>query len=152
MKFWCNPTGLGVRSDGKGDGAFGAKRGDRLHLGTDFLSVAGQGVVAPVDCQYRRFVQRVYATDSTYTGMELETQEFMLTFFYISPSINHMDFVKAGELMGLAQDINAKWGDPMQNHIHLQVAFKPYGAIIKGGSWNTKLIYVNPLHFIDIGV
>jgi hypothetical protein len=152
MKFWVNPTGLGVRSDGAGDGKFGAKRGDRVHLGTDFLSVAGQGVVACVDAQYRRFVRRVYATDSTYTGMELETETFMLTYFYVSPSINHMDFVKAGDLIGLAQDIKAKWGDPMRNHIHMQLAIKPYGAIIKGGSWNTNLIYINPLHFIDIGV
>lgn len=152
MKFWINPTGGGVRSDGKGDGHFGAKRGERIHLGTDFLAEAGQGVVAPVDSQYRRFVRRVYATDATYTGMELETKEFMLTFFYVSPSVNHMDFVKAGDLIGIAQDINAKWGDPMLNHIHMQLAIKPYGAVIKGSSWNTKLIYLDPLHFIDIGV
>jgi hypothetical protein len=75
MKFWVNPTGLGVRSDGAGDGQFGAKRGARVHLGTDFLSEAGQGVVAPIDAQYRRYIARVYATDATYTGMELETQE-----------------------------------------------------------------------------
>jgi hypothetical protein len=152
MKFWVNPTGLEVRSDGAGDGAFGAKRGDRVHLDTDFLAIAGQGVVAPVNAQYRRRVNRVYPTDSTYTGMELETKEFMITFFYVSPSINHMEFVKAGELIGIAQDINAKWGDPMLNHVHMQLAIKPYGAVIKGGSWNTGLIYINPLNFIDIGV
>jgi hypothetical protein len=152
MKFWCSPTGLGLRSDPKGDGSFGAKRGDRIHLGVDFLAVVGQGVVAPVDAQYRRFIQRVYATDKTYTGMELETKEFMLTFFYISASINHMEFVKAGELIGIAQDINAKWGDPMANHIHLQLAIKPYGAVIKGGTWNTQLIHINPLNFIDLEV
>lgn len=152
MKFWVNPTGKGVRSDASGDGKFGAKRGDRLHLGVDFLADAGQGVVAPVDAQYRRRVGRVYATDSTYIGMELESTNFMLTFFYVSPSINHMEFVKAGQLIGLAQDINAKWGDPMLNHIHMQLAIKPYGAIIKGGSWNTRLIYINPLLFIDLGV
>jgi hypothetical protein len=152
MKFWVNPTGCEVRSDASGDGHFGAKRGERFHLGTDFVAVAGQGVVAPVDAQYRRKVTRVYSSDARYTGMELETKEFMLTFFYVDPSINHMDFVKAGQLIGLAQDINAKWGDPMINHTHFQLAIKPYGAIIKGGIWNTKLIYINPLHFIDVGV
>lgn len=152
MKFWVNPTGSGLRSDPSGDGAFGAKRGDRVHLGVDFLAVAGQGVVSPVDAQYRRFVQRVYATDATYTGMELETKEFMLTFFYISPSINHMEFVKAGDLIGIAQDITAKWGEPMLNHVHMQLALKPYGAIVKGGLWNTQLIYINPLNFIDLEV
>ena len=152
MKFWVNPTGKGVRSDGAGDGYFGAKRGERTHLGTDFLSDRGQGVVAPVDSQYRRLVKRVYANDANYQGMEFETQEFMITLFYVSASINHMEFVKAGQLIGMAQDINRKHGDPMLNHIHLQVAIKPYGAIIKGGSWNTRLIYLNPLHFIDIGV
>ncbi|MHA2068416.1 MAG: hypothetical protein ACXABY_28975 [Candidatus Thorarchaeota archaeon] len=152
MKFWINPTGQGVRTDASGDGTFGAKRGERFHLGTDFVADAGQGIVAPVDSQYRRKVARVYSGDPTYTGMELETKEFMITFFYVSPSINHLDFVKAGELIGLAQDINAKHGDPMINHVHMQVAIKPYGAIIKGGQWNTKLIYINPLHFIDMEV
>lgn len=152
MKFWVNPTGLGVRSDGAGDGKFGASRGDRIHLGTDFLSVAGQGVVAPIDAQYRRYVNRVYAGDPNYTGMEFETKDFKITFFYVSPSINHMEWVKAGQLVGLAQDIVAKHGEPMRNHIHMQVAIRPYSAIIKGGQWNTKDIYVNPLHFVDIGV
>jgi murein DD-endopeptidase MepM/ murein hydrolase activator NlpD len=152
MKFWVNPTGGKVRSDAAGDGQFGAKRGERFHLGVDFEAEAGQGVVAPVDSQYRRFVRRVYATDALYTGMELETQEFLLTFFYVSPSIDHQTSVKAGQLIGLAQDINSKWGDPMINHVHFQLAIKPYGAIIKGGVWNTKVIYINPLHFIDMGV
>jgi len=152
MKFWCSPTGQGVRSDASGDGKFGAKRGERVHLGTDFLSVAGQGIVAPIDSQYRRFVRRVYASDATYTGMELETTEFLLTFFYVSPSVDHMTFLKAGELIGFAQDIVAKHGEPMLNHIHLQVALKPYAAVIKGGQWNTRLIYLNPLHFIDVNV
>ncbi|MHA2064777.1 MAG: hypothetical protein ACXABY_10425 [Candidatus Thorarchaeota archaeon] len=149
MKFWVNPTGKGVRSDSEGDGNFGARRKERTHLGTDFTAEAGQGVVAPVDSQYRRFVKRVYTNDATYTGMEFETAEFLITMFYVSPSINHMEHVVAGQLIGLAQDINAKHGDPMINHIHLQVALKPYSAIIRQGWWNTNNIYINPLILID---
>jgi hypothetical protein len=63
-----------------------------------------------------------------------------------------MALVKAGELIGFAQNVVEKHGAPMLNHVHFQLALKPYGAIIKGGEWNTKLIYINPLHFIDIGV
>ena len=149
MKFWVNPTGKEIRNDSEGEGTFGAKRGERYHLGTDFTAEAGQGIVAPVDSQYRRRVKRVYANDPNYGGMELETNEFIITFFYVSPSINHMEFVRAGQLIGLAQDIHAKYGDPMINHIHCQVAIKTYAAIIKGGSWNTRLIYINPLILID---
>jgi hypothetical protein len=72
--------------------------------------------------------------------------------FYVSPSVNHMDFVVAGQLVGLAQDIAAKYGVEMIPHVHMQVAVKPYGGIIKGGAWNTKPIYLNPLIFIDMGV
>ncbi len=152
MKFWVNPTGQIVRNDAAGEGTFGAKRGDRAHLGTDFECIPGQGVVATTDMQYRRYVKRVYATDMKYVGMEFESSAFVITMFYVSPSRDHMSFVKAGELVGLAQGISEKYGHPMMDHVHLQVALKPYAAIIKGGQWNTKPIYINPLILIDVGV
>lgn len=152
-KIWCNPTGQGVRSDSGGDGKFGAPRGERPHFGTDFLCDPGQGVVAVTDMQYRRLVERVYVDDTTYRGMEFETPYgHLITYFYVDSSINHLEQVKAGQLVGLAQDISKKYGGGMKPHVHVQVAMRPYTAIIKGGSWNTKLVYVNPLIFIDLEV
>ncbi len=150
MKAWKNPTGFEVRSDEQGDGTFGSPRGDHIHLGTDFTCVPGQGVMLPCDAQYRRFVRRVYATDALYTGMEFETTSFLITMFYVFPSIDHMTQAYAGTVVAQAQDISAKYGESMTPHVHMQVALKPYSAVIKGGAWNTKPIYINPLIFIEV--
>ena len=147
--MWVNPTGLGLRSDELGSGKFGSLRGDRIHLGQDFICEPGQGIVACTDMQYRRYVQRVYATDPNYHGMEFESDGMLITYFYVDPSINHMEFVKAGQWVALAQNVSAKYGPAMTPHVHVQICFMPYTLIIKGGQWNTQLVYIDPLRYID---
>ena len=148
-RMWIKPVDGGLRSDRAGDGAFGAKRGERTHLGQDYLADAGAGVVAPADGQYRRKI-RVYSATDKFIGMEFEANYGMMyLLYYVDPSINHLEFVKAGQLIGLAQDIAGYHQGGMENHVHFQMWFKPFILLLKDGTWNNNNVYVNPNMFID---
>jgi hypothetical protein len=147
--MWVKPVDGGYRDDPAGSGFFGASRGKRTHLGQDYLADAGAGVVAPADGQYRRKIQ-VYSKTAEFKGMEFEANFGMLySLYYVDPSINHMNFVKAGELIGLAQNIADYHGPPMENHVHLQIWFKPLVLLLKNGTFNKENVYVNPRLLID---
>lgn len=125
--FPPNNTGA-VRNDSAGAGHFGAPRGNRRHLGVDYLSPAGANVVAPVSGEVLR-ISNVYrdeaknrhlraiviqnTTDASYTAKVL----------YVQPSadIRPGIFVERGKtILGVTQslrDIHPNATD----HIHVQI-------------------------------
>jgi len=113
-----NPTGLGIRSDPAGDGHFGASRGNRKHEGLDFLVAPGQIVKAVIAGKLVRAYP--YVDDVIFAGCRLWGKDFMAKMFYFIPheKLIHED-VLAGEEIGIAQDISAKYGGGMKAHIHV---------------------------------
>ena len=113
-----NPTGLGIRSDPGGDGHFGASRGDRKHEGIDFLCTPGQVVRAVI--AGKLVSAYPYAGDVIFAGCRLWGKDFMAKMFYFIPNENLInEDVLAGEDIGIAQDISAKYGGGMKPHIHV---------------------------------
>ena len=114
----CNPTGKGIRSDKQGDGHFGASRGNRTHQGLDFLCEPGQIVRAAISGKLSR--SRPYHNDTEYVGCGIWGKKYMVKMWYFTPyeDLIH-DQVKAGQEIGLAQDISQKYGGSMLPHIHL---------------------------------
>jgi hypothetical protein len=116
-----SPTGLGVRNDAAGHGYYGAKRGTRLHMGMDFLCKYAQDVVSPID----GFVERIaypYAGDRDYKGLVIRGSQLTIKLFYVAP----WDWIigteiKQGDVVGMAQDISAKYGGKMLPHVHLSI-------------------------------
>jgi hypothetical protein len=116
-----SPTGKGMRNDAAGNGYYGAKRGKRLHMGMDFLCEHSQDVVSPID----GFVERIaypYAGDRSYKGLVIRGKQVTIKLFYVDPWdwIIGTD-VKQGEVIGMAQDISAKYSSAMLPHIHLSI-------------------------------
>lgn len=106
--------------DAGGCGHFHASRGNRLHLGVDFLAYAGEEIFAPVSGVVAR-IGNVYQ-DEQYKLIELRGSGANKVFkiMYVSPFVVAGDRVKRGDLIGWAQNIREKFPD-VQNHIHVEL-------------------------------
>lgn len=132
--------------DPLGDGAFGASRsgGTRKHSGIDFRTAPGEAIFAPISGTVTR-VAYPYADDMRYTGVEIKNGSYTVKMFYLSPTIKIGSTVSAGQQIGIAQDISAKHGAAMINHVHFEVydttgkLLNPTG-LIPGISLNMNLI------------
>ena len=115
-----NPTGKTIRNDTIGTGHFGAPRRDRKHNGVDFLCTPGQIVISPID----GFVSRIaypYAS-RTYKGLEIVGERVSVLIFYIEPAVDiQRSHVKAGDIIGTAQDVSKMHGNAMKPHVHLGI-------------------------------
>jgi murein DD-endopeptidase MepM/ murein hydrolase activator NlpD len=112
-----------IRMDSSGSGKFGSSRGGgtRAHAGVDYLVVPGSTVYSPIDAKVIRSA-KPYANDPNYTGLVLKNEDFEFKLFYMkgTPGIIGKT-IKAGDPIGTAQDISAKYGGSMQPHIHLEM-------------------------------
>ena len=110
-----------MRNDSGGSGDYGAKRGDRIHKGTDFLVVPGEKVFAPIS----GFVSRIaypYTDTKAYSGLIIENSEIRVKMFYFLPFPTVIgQEVELGQEIGIAQDISKRYGGGMRPHIHLEI-------------------------------
>ncbi len=109
----CDPLGCGE---------FGASRsgGTRTHLGIDFRAIPGEAILAPISGTVTRF-PIPYANDNRYKGIEIKNDTYLVKMFYLSPTVQVNSKVIAGQKIGIAQDISAKHGSAMINHVHFEV-------------------------------
>jgi murein DD-endopeptidase MepM/ murein hydrolase activator NlpD len=114
-----NPTGGKLRSDAGGHGAYGASRGTRTHKGKDYEAEPGQYVFSPIDGTVERYA-RPYKDDENYSGIVIQGKNARVKMFYLNPLESLGAEVKAGQIIGFAQDISAKYGGDMTPHIHLE--------------------------------
>lgn len=110
-----------VRNDSEGHGYYGAPRQGRTHQGIDFICRAGDTV--------RAFASGVvtklgypYSDDLEYRYIRVDNGKFQLDYFYVEPFVEVGDTVFAGGVIGLMQDVCARYPDAkaMQNHYHLR--------------------------------
>lgn len=122
-----NPTGMQIRSDPAGRGEFGARRGNRVHLGVDFLCVPGQEVVSSITGRASRIVYPYRST--RYQGIEIVNELFICHILYILPDKeilardeNFGALIKEGDVIGIAQDISGKYPNmDMEPHVHVNL-------------------------------
>lgn len=115
--------------DGFGCGNFGASRGNRSHNGIDIEVAKGQSILSPISGEITRF-PFPYANDKTLTGIEIINPEFSVKVFYVVPGVRIGTFVRQGQRIAIAQDVAAKYGTGMTNHIHLEVRSTSTGAVL----------------------
>lgn len=115
-----SPTGKPVRGTDKwGEGRYGAKRGDHLHKGADFICEPGQDVMAPISGLVEREA-RPYA-EGEYSGLLIREALFAVKMFYFEPIKEIVGkFVSMGQKIGVAQDVAKKYPG-MTPHIHLEI-------------------------------
>ena len=105
--------------DVKGCGHFGASRGDRKHNGLDIVTIAGEPIYAPVSGKVVRH-SFPYSDDLKYTGLLLENSDLKIHIWYFKPIVSAGTTVKAGDILGYAQDLTKKYKG-ITNHVHLEV-------------------------------
>ena len=117
-----NPTGGEIRNDSKGQGHYGASRGHRTHPGTDYkLKWSSQPVVAPIDGLVSRRVY-AYADDPQWQGLEIVGKRMTVKLLYVNIDEELIgSWVKAGDVIGTAQDISKRYGPDMIPHVHVEI-------------------------------
>ncbi len=115
--------------DGFGCGSFGASRsgGTRKHNGLDIIFAPGESVLSPIDGKVSRH-PIPYANDPSYKGIEIKNSRYLVKLFYIENQSPIGTVVKKGQKIATAQDIAAKYGSTMTNHVHIEVY--EYGKLI----------------------
>jgi len=111
-----------IRNDAAGQGHFGARRGNRTHQGLDLLATPGEPVLAPVAGTFIRSGYP-YASDRRYRLAVIHGNGQEWKLMYVEPlaTLKPGDRVKAGQVIGTAQDVAAKYGPPMLNHVHVEL-------------------------------
>jgi murein DD-endopeptidase MepM/ murein hydrolase activator NlpD len=112
-----------IRMDSSGSGKFGSSRGggSRAHAGVDYLCTPGETIYSPISGKVIRSA-KPYANDSNYSGLVIQNADFEFKLFYMkgTPGIIGKT-VNAGDPIGTAQDISAKYGGSMKPHVHLEM-------------------------------
>ena len=109
--------------DDYGSGEYGASRGGRLHRGVDYACVAGSEIYSPVEGKVTK-LGYPYSDDLSYRYVEVtDAIGFSHRLFYCLPSVGVGDIVNRHIVLGVAQDISARYIDNghMNNHIHYEV-------------------------------
>ncbi len=125
-KITDNPT---IRDcDPKGCGYFGASRTGHIHHGVDVIAYAGQSIFAPIMGQVRRLY--VYEGSTKMKGIEISNATYSVKLFYLQTDLKTGDFVTAGDLVGVAQNIAGYYNaeNVMTNHVHVEV--RKHGKLI----------------------
>src|SRR5690606_9579746 len=107
----CDPLGCG---------SFGARRGTHTHQGIDIVAAPGEDIFSPITGKVTR-VAYPYASDLSYTGVEIVNEKYRVKMFYMSLTDAIRKTVLAGEKIGRAQNVRAKQGAAMTNHVHIEV-------------------------------
>lgn len=123
-KAFASPTKNKARRgcDPFGCGTFGASRsgGSRKHKGIDFVASPGESIFSPISGKITRYAIP-YADDSRYKGIEIQNDSYTAKMFYLTPAVAIGAIVTAGQKIGIAQNISAKYGASMTNHVHFEV-------------------------------
>lgn len=114
------PTKMGLRIDSMGDGSYGAKRGNRIHKGIDFLCSPGMLIKAPISGNMIEWGP--YKNDSSYHGIRIRNKSMTIKLFYCKAIEDFIGrYVEAGQSVAHAEDISKKHGGGMLPHVHLQI-------------------------------
>lgn len=119
-------TARGARQrDGQGFGHFGAKRirphGVGVHEGIDLVADPGEPLYAPMDGVIIR-----EATYASFRGIVIQGSGLWDGYEVKILYANGLQCgeVRAGQLVGFADDITLHYGSGMTNHIHVEVRYR----------------------------
>lgn len=112
--------------DNWGDGHFAASRSGRPHMGRDYEFSIGEVVRCPVAGTVGR-LGYPYSGNSEYRLIEVLTHDHKMIwrFFYVNPTVRAGALVDAGDVIGVAQDIQKKYDRQMTNHVHVECIVDP---------------------------
>ena len=108
-------------ADPGGGGWYGAKRGERKHKGLDIITDPGEEVYSPITGEFVRYGKPYSRTDK-FDLVVLKNDIYQVKLMYVKGySFSKGEKIRAGQPIGLAQDIAGYWQNGMANHLHLEV-------------------------------
>ena len=121
---YYNPTHGAVRGDDLfGSGEFGASRdaGKRRHEGVDYIVAPGAAVRSPISGEVAR-LGYAYRGAGGFRVLEIVNSDTKVKarVLYVEPSVAVGDTVTAGQEIGTAQDLNARYPGS-NNHVHVEL-------------------------------
>lgn len=114
------------KSDKAGEGHFGASRdrGNRVHYAIDFDCSRGAEVISPIRGKVTK-LGYPYEDDLSYRYVQITDKEGRNhRFFYVEPTVEVDDKVDLKTVLGVCQDINARYSKA-SNHIHYEIKIGP---------------------------
>lgn len=129
----ARPVEHAVRGvDAYGSGAFGASRdgGRRAHHGVDFVAAPGEPIRAPIAGVVTR-VGAAYAGQDALKYVEIANSatHYTARVLYVGPAVQPGWTVAAGDVIGRAQDLGARYPDGMTNHVHVELTSGQRGRL-----------------------
>jgi hypothetical protein len=144
-----------VRDDKWGKGHFGSPRGSKAHDGLDLVVVPGQPVFSMIEGVVEKYEQ-CYRSDPRWTGIQIANTQLRVELWYMEPlHIKVNQFVRAGELLGAAQNISTKYPPtpkipyPMTPHIHVRVTLRAF-TTINNRRWVAYEQYMDPALLLGV--
>lgn len=116
-----------IRYDKGGLGHYGAPRGSRKHMGTDYNRIMGipltPGRPFPMFCTGKILRRSNPYVGTHYTGFVLDTKRARFKIFYVDfPDSLIGTVVKYGEMIGTIQDVSKNYpGSGVTPHVHIEV-------------------------------
>ena len=114
--------------DSQGSGAFGAPRGERIHLGVDLVATPGEIVFAPIsgfvvaDKPAYNNGSKPHLRKITINGQgAYSTYKADLLYAKVDKSLFKGQTVQAGEPVGIMQDMASSYNPGMTNHLHFSL-------------------------------
>lgn len=118
--------------DAYGSGAFGSSRdgGRRPHRGVDLVAAPGAAVRAPISGMVTR-VGDAYRGGSGLSYVEIANPDtrYVARVLYVGPAVAPGAAVMAGDLIGEAQDLGARYPAGMTNHVHVELTGRNGGPL-----------------------
>jgi peptidoglycan hydrolase-like protein with peptidoglycan-binding domain len=120
---YANPTGHAVRGhDNFGSGAYGASRGNRVHDGTDWITLPPQAVNAPMSGRVST-ISYPYRDTQALLGVQIDGSDGALCWvWYVQPGAHIVGtLVRAGQTaIGTAQSLQERYPG-ITDHVHVRV-------------------------------
>lgn len=108
-------------TDSWGCGDFGASRGGRTHKGCDLVAEEGQLIASPVSGVVTKIGWPYSAKDKSHIRyVQVSDGKYNWRVFYVHPSVRVGQNVRAGDVIGTAQDLSCFYKG-MKNHVHLEI-------------------------------
>lgn len=110
-----------IRSDSQGDGRYGSTRSGHKHMGIDLVAQVNEDIYSPVAGEVKK-IGLAYAGDNRYNSFHIAMDSGLtLKLLYVKPLFKVGDRVNAGQVIARSQNIAAKYGGGMINHVHVEL-------------------------------
>lgn len=125
ISFTTKKIIMKIRSDKRGNGRFGASRGNRTHEGVDITTEPNTKFEFPIELKFIRYAYPYKGITKIKGGLFMDKKGRVWKFFYLNPNIK-ADFTTS---IGTSQDIAGYYAkeknqDGMINHVHAEVRDK----------------------------